>query len=358
MTGEQAIDFARQKHVDLVLMDIVLGGPMDGVAAADRIQADTGVPVVFMTAFTEQDRLEKAKQILPFGYLIKPYNDRDLRVTIEMALYTGKMDRERRRIEQAVRDSEVQFRDLAANLPGVVFRYLVKKNLPPELVFISDDVITYFGITSDEAMADPADILRQIHPDDKKHVFENVRESNRTMSPFVNEHRVINKRSGDTRWLLVSAIPRDTSSEGILWNGMALDITERKETEARLRNSEKLYRTLVETSPEAIVVTDMSAWIIVTNEQALKLYGYADIHEARRLRQSTLEGIAPQDRDRFILDQIDAFQNGHIMRQTYTLLKKDGTPFLGEVSSSLFTDDDGKPIGAISIIREINGGNQ
>lgn len=352
VTGEQAIDFVRRQKVDLVLMDIVLGGPMDGVAAADQVRTQ-GVPVVFLTAFAEQDRIEKAKLALPFGYLIKPFQDRDLRVTIEMALYTAKMDLERRRIEQIVRDSEAQFRDLAANLPGAVFRYLVHKDMTSKLVYISDNVSTYFGVTPGETMADPRAILKQIHPDDRDSVFNKVRESNRTVSSFIDEHRVVSKRSGETRWLWVSAIPRRIETADILWNGLVLDITERKETEARLRNSEKLYRTLIETSPEAIVVTDMRAWLILTNDQALKLYGYADVDEARRLRPSTLEGVAPQDRDRFVLDQIAAFQNGHVMRHTYTLLKKDGAPFLGEVSSSFFTDDHGEPIGAISIIREI-----
>ena len=85
--GEQALVLADQLRPDLVLMDIQLAGEMDGVAAAQAIRERFAIPVVFLTAFVGDATLERAKVTEPFGYIIKPFQDRELRTVIEMALY-------------------------------------------------------------------------------------------------------------------------------------------------------------------------------------------------------------------------------------------------------------------------------
>lgn len=85
-TGEAAVEQARQRRPDLVLMDIRLGGEMDGVEAAGRIR-ELGLPVIFLTAHADPATLARAKITEPFGYVLKPFEERDLHTTIEMALY-------------------------------------------------------------------------------------------------------------------------------------------------------------------------------------------------------------------------------------------------------------------------------
>jgi PAS domain S-box-containing protein len=85
--GEQALVLAEQLRPDLVLMDIQLAGEMDGIAAAQAIRERLAIPVVFLTAFVGDATLERAKVTEPFGYIGKPFQDRELRTVIEMALY-------------------------------------------------------------------------------------------------------------------------------------------------------------------------------------------------------------------------------------------------------------------------------
>ncbi len=85
--GEQAVALVAQLKPDLVLMDIQLAGPMDGVAAAQTIRTQFAVPVVFLTAFAADDVLERAKLTEPFGYILKPFSERELRTVLAMALY-------------------------------------------------------------------------------------------------------------------------------------------------------------------------------------------------------------------------------------------------------------------------------
>src|SRR6267378_3468362 len=85
-SGEEAILRAEETHPDLVLMDIVLRGQTDGVQAAQELQSRLGIPVVYLTAYFDDATLERAKATEPFGYIIKPFKDINLRTSIEIAL--------------------------------------------------------------------------------------------------------------------------------------------------------------------------------------------------------------------------------------------------------------------------------
>jgi uncharacterized protein len=85
-SGEEAVEKSAALEADLVLMDIHLKGKMSGIDAAARIKDSTGVPVVYLTAYSDPDTLDKAKLTEPFGYLLKPFEERSLDATVKMAL--------------------------------------------------------------------------------------------------------------------------------------------------------------------------------------------------------------------------------------------------------------------------------
>jgi CheY-like chemotaxis protein len=91
-SGEEAIQKARENQPDLVLMDIVLKGDMDGVTAAEKIRTNMNVPTVFLTAYADDKTLQRAKLTDPFGYIIKPFQQNDLRVAVEIALHRHEIE--------------------------------------------------------------------------------------------------------------------------------------------------------------------------------------------------------------------------------------------------------------------------
>lgn len=93
-SGEGAIAAAQTQHPDLVLMDIMLQGQMDGIEATRQIREDLCLPVVYLTANADDHTLERAKVSGPFGYLLKPFKDKELRATIEIALSRHQADLE------------------------------------------------------------------------------------------------------------------------------------------------------------------------------------------------------------------------------------------------------------------------
>jgi CheY-like chemotaxis protein len=86
-TGEDAVERAFALNPDLALIDVRLGGRLDGVDAVEIIKVAQDVPIIYMTAFTDDDTLNRAKRTNPFGYLVKPYNLSQLRCAIEIALH-------------------------------------------------------------------------------------------------------------------------------------------------------------------------------------------------------------------------------------------------------------------------------
>jgi len=96
-TGEEAITLAGELKPDLILMDIHLAGPLDGIEAAQAIRKQFGTPIVFLTAFAGAETLDRAKLTEPFGYIIKPFDERYLHTVIEMALYKHQAERNLRR---------------------------------------------------------------------------------------------------------------------------------------------------------------------------------------------------------------------------------------------------------------------
>lgn len=85
-SGEEAIQKVVELRPDLVLMDIRLKGQMDGLEAAEQIRADYNTPVIYLTAYADEATLQRAKATEPFGYIVKPFDERDLHVAIEVAL--------------------------------------------------------------------------------------------------------------------------------------------------------------------------------------------------------------------------------------------------------------------------------
>lgn len=113
-SGARALEKIVELRPDVALMDIHVEGDMDGIETASRIPPELAVPVIYITAYSEESTLERARATRPYGYIIKPFSERELHATIQMAL-------ERRRSEQAMRISEDRFRSIFAAIGDGVF---------------------------------------------------------------------------------------------------------------------------------------------------------------------------------------------------------------------------------------------
>jgi CheY-like chemotaxis protein len=103
LSGEQAVGLAAETTPDLVLMDIQLGGQCDGIQVAERLRAEGRIGIIFLSAHSTDDMLTRAKLTEPLAYLLKPYQERELKIAIDVALYKRQAERVR---EELIRELE------------------------------------------------------------------------------------------------------------------------------------------------------------------------------------------------------------------------------------------------------------
>src|SRR5438552_4229668 len=123
-TGERGIEDASKLRADLALMDIHLGGELDGIQAAEQLQTQFDIPVVFLTGLPDPPTLQRSREAQAFGYLLKPFRPDELKASIQLALdkhrLGNKLKAERHQSEQALRGSEERYRSLFELCPDAV----------------------------------------------------------------------------------------------------------------------------------------------------------------------------------------------------------------------------------------------
>jgi YesN/AraC family two-component response regulator len=116
-TGEQAVELARRTSPDLVLMDIHLPGKLDGIEAAREIRGGLGIPVVYLTGYTDLRTVQRAQISAPYGYIVKPVAERELEITLSIALYRQQIDKEKDRLLTDLQHALAQVKCLSGMLP-------------------------------------------------------------------------------------------------------------------------------------------------------------------------------------------------------------------------------------------------
>ena len=102
-SGEEAVEMARLHRPDLILMDIVMPGKIDGITAAETINAELDIPVIFLTAFADDKSVERAKKVEPRGYILKPFQEKEIKAAIEVALYRKDLERQLREANEQLK---------------------------------------------------------------------------------------------------------------------------------------------------------------------------------------------------------------------------------------------------------------
>ena len=234
LTGEEAVEQAILLKPDLILMDISLAGDMDGVDAASQIRCQLDIPIIYLTAYADQQTLQRAKITDPFGYLLKPFDERLLRITVEMALYKHKL--ERRLVE-----SEEMLRTLVENqLEGVSI-------MNPEgfFIFCNPALEMIFGLEHGQLIG--RNIREFTDPDQNAFIRGQV-DYRRQGQKSVYEV-AIHRTNGEQRTISVMATPWIDKNGNFAGSfGIINDITARKQIEAAELRARVLAEALRDTA--------------------------------------------------------------------------------------------------------------
>ncbi|NVL91040.1 MAG: PAS domain S-box protein [Desulfobacterales bacterium] len=339
-SGEEAIKEVKENKPDLVLMDIVLQGEINGIDAADQIQSRFNIPVIYLTAYADDKTLERAKITEPFGYIIKPFEERELHTTIETALYKHKMERE-------LKEREEWLSTTLASIGDAV----IATDTKSYIIFMNPVAESLTGWKQEEAKGKPLkEIFHIINEKTRKPVEDPVtRVLREGVIVGLANHTVLIAKDG-------TETPIDDSGAPIRYDkgdmmGVVLvfrDISERRKTEEALRESEEKYRTLFEESREAIYITAREGEFVEANQSMLDLFGYS------REEMIGLSALAiyvnPDDRGRF---RQEIEQNGFVRNYGVKFQKKDGTEMDCLLTATVKRADDGGILGYQGIISDM-----
>jgi PAS domain S-box-containing protein len=253
---------------------------------------------------------------------------------------------ERKRAEIAIREREQRYRALFERTNDAVFIL----SLDLKHIDVNQQAADMLGYTREELIGMLTDevVAPREYEDSKK-----VRRALLAGDSVPIYERIFRKKNGEEFHVEINAaLVFDAAGDPIHIQSVARDITERKQAELALKESEEKYRTLIETSPDAITVTDLEGKVIMVNPQALQLYGVED--EKELIGVSAFELIDPKDVPLAMENLQKTLREGHSGTLEYNLLRQDGTTYPAELNAALFKDAEGNPTAFIGVIRDIS----
>ena len=300
---ETAIQLTRSTKPDLILMDIKLQGSGDGIDAVNTISEITDIPVIFITAYSDHDLIERAVQVMPYGYLLKPFQENELRFSIENTLLKFGFEK---KLKVSVERYQRLFEQ--SNDP------IILHTIPGEIIDVNERACELLGYTKTELLS--MKILK-LHPcSEQKSVRQAMKETGKT--GFIRfETRFLCKNGEETD---VEISSRMIDAEQNLVQAIARDITERKSNEAKIRemnrrleervrerteqieNANLSLRKLslaVEYGPAVVLITNAEVIIEYVNSRFTAVLGYnpAEVtgKDARMFNASEQYGLESED---------------------------------------------------------------
>ena len=308
-TGEAAIQRALETRPDLALMDIRLRGEMDGVEAAKQIQAQLDIPVIYLTAYADEETLERAKITQAFGYILKPFEERDLRISIEMALYKHKAESDLRtyasKLERANQQLTLSNRVVSAAANDfepqatltIACRHLSGLLNLPHVVAARINVAqgTVETVAEYKVNGRPS-ALQRVFPIQGQSVFQHLFTNRRPLlvndaqtDPLTAPYHALLRRNGISSLLLLPFV-----SEGDVVGGLGLCAADRHFSDedirlasntadqlasalarAELNEERKRLTAAIQQTDDSVIITDANAHIVYVNPAFERVSGYS-----------------------------------------------------------------------------------
>jgi PAS domain S-box-containing protein len=356
--GSEAVEMALHLRPQLVLMDIQLQGRIDGIQAAQQIKDEYDVPVIYLTAHSDPATLTRAKLTRPFGYILKPFEIRDLATQIELALYKHQADRQLREQREWLRVTLTSIGEavLATDDRG-------------RISFLNPVAEALTGWTAPEAMGRPVEeVFRIINEQTGQPVevpVDLVLRERRTV-PLANHTAIITK---DGRSVPVedSAAPIMDATGNVI--GVVLvfhDVTEKRRaaealqaSEERLRESQSKLESALNSITDAVFITDAEGRFIDSND------AFATYHKFRNKEECSKSfAECPDILDVWMADGQPAppqmwavpraLRGERVTHTEYTLRRKDtGETWVGSYSFGPIRNKDGEITGSVVVGRDI-----
>ena len=338
-TGEEAVKKAITTLPDLVLMDVRLKGEMDGIEAASTLRFQYGIAVVYLSAYADNDTLKRASKTEPFGYILKPFEERELHTTIEMALY-------RRELERRFKENETWYGTTLRSIGEAV----IATDTMGTIKFMNTAAENLTGWKMSEVLGE--DLLKVFRTAEelKKPKFPNPVDQilkNKITAVLKNHATLISRDSKE--------IPIDESASPIkdeLGNtvGVVLvfqDVSERKRVQEALKTSQDYAQNIIDSSMDMVIAVNRERHIIEFNQAAEGTFGYK---KAEVIGKHINILYADPEAGVQVNKKVDEF--GRNVTEVLNK-RKNGEVFPCILSSSVLRNSRGEKIGFMGMSRDV-----
>ena len=331
-TGEAAIKTINKKRPDLILLDIKLKDKLSGIDVAKHI-IDMNIPVIYLTAYSDKDIIEKAKATGPFGYLIKPFRERELVATIQMAFFKHKMEHE-------LKESEAKFRTLVETTDEGICMFDVEDNF----TFINEAGAKIFGsMISDFEETNLSDYLNKYNLG-KVHRHNKLRKENKS-SRYELE---IIRKDGRKRFLNIIGSPRFKNDKFVGTFGIFNDITEKKIAQLKLKRTMDSYTRIFENIQDVYYETEFDGTILEISPSIEQDSSYT---RKELIGQSMYDLYFNEDQHDLFLTKLT--KEGYVYDYEIILEDKDKTPLTCTINAKIIKDEDSGKVRIIGSLKNI-----
>jgi len=264
-SGEAALKAVEAEKPDVILMDIVISGQWSGIETSAIIKKKYGIPVVFVTAYADESTLEKAKLTEPFGYLVKPFNEKDIKSAIELAIFRHSM-------EKKLRESEAW---LGTTLRSLAEGVIATGN-DGRVTFMNPAASDMIGIELDNAENVLLGKLFHVFTEDGLEVADpvlQVLESGEVVKG--QSSHLLTAHSGKSLNIKYSAAPIKNPRNEVLGVVLVMsDVTRQRKAQDQLKAERDFNDTLLRITPAFFIAIDAVGKTIMMNETVCSLLGY------------------------------------------------------------------------------------
>ncbi|MEO5358411.1 MAG: PAS domain S-box protein [Nitrospirae bacterium YQR-1] len=347
-TGQDAIDRASELRPDLILMDIKLIGDIDGIEAATEIQHHYDIPVIFITSYSDDQLLKRAKVTGPFGYILKPFDDRALYAAIEMALFKHGM-------EKKLKESAERY--ALASRAGDIGIW--DWDIDTGDVFIDANLKKMAGYGGDEIENSMKALYSLINPDDVDYFkSELLKAMDKCLSNFEIKHRLKHK-DGSTLWMLARGkiyCGREGKPTRVMCSDM--DISKLTAIEKTLKDTvikeikqKEFFKAMFERNVAGIIITEINGKIINSNTTFQKMLGYKPKDIIGRFVYDLTHPEDIETAKNYFNEILAGYRNHYTMESRY--LRKTGGYCWGQITVSLIYGVESSPANLLYIVEDI-----
>jgi PAS domain S-box-containing protein len=330
-SSNEALHKISEVRPDLVLMDIHIEGDIDGIETTMRIPAEYRIPVIYLSAYSEEATLERARSSKPYGFLVKPFSERELHVSIEMAL-------ERSRLDSALQSSQDQAqreRDTAQRYLDLAGVMLLALDAAGNVTLINRRGCATLGHDDSSGIIGKPWIDTFIPPsrrEELKKSFADLFARKMSVVEFYT-NPVLTKQGEERLIAWHNSVLTDDEGRITATLSSGEDITERKLAEDNLRLSEERFRSIFGAVSEGIFITDStSGTILEVNAPGAAMFGYEPCELERMTIQQLSSGLPPYTQKEAAELIAQAATSRKPQRFNWHCKRKDGLLFWAEIS--------------------------